>query len=255
MNHTQFFLRLPALLVATGALCALSGRAGAATTSIGVDFGTPSTVVASTDSAGVTGFAQTHWQAVTATPTNLALTDNTGAATTAKLTISGVVGFNGLGVTPSGTDEVLNRGQVSSGSNWSFTIDNIPYAGYSLLVYDLSFNTGLVQGVTVGGTTYYSSSPNPTGAGYIDNNAGTAFTYTQATSTLSASPTAGGDYMLFTGLSGTSLTVNIAKISGTGSGSVGAFQIIQTVPEPSTALLFAVSGATLLLRRRRAAAV
>jgi hypothetical protein len=130
----------------------------------------------------------------------------------------------------------------------TFTLANIPYASYSLLIYDLNSTTGRVQGITLGGTTYYSSSPVFNGAGYLDNNAGTPFTYTQATSTNIGTPTPVSDYVLFTNLTGGTQTVTISTT--TGNRTVSGFQIVAT-PEPGSALLLGTGALALLGFRRR----
>jgi len=242
----QLFAPVLPLIVAAG-LCARSTTAPAAT--IGVDFGGVGNTVAPTDSAGAPGFAQTNWNAITAIGTNLPLNDNTGAATTASLTFSFVtLGFMTANAT--GADERLYNGVAfNSSSDWSFTLSGIPYANYSILVYHLS-QAGDVRGATVGGTSYYSLSPNPTGVGYIDNNAGTPFAYNQATSNNPNVPGSVSDYALFAGLSGASQTVTISGFSGSNPRIVSAVQIVQ-VPEPSRALLLLGGLAMCFASRRR----
>jgi hypothetical protein len=104
------------------------------------------------------------------------------------------------------------------------------------VVYDLAaFQQA--QAITVGGTTFYSLSPNPIAAGYLDSNPATPFTYTQATSNNVEAPTPLSNYVLFTGLTGGSQTVSVQSPTGLGFRSVRGFQIVETVPEPSAALL------------------
>ena len=238
------------LLAAVSALGALSGGAEAA--SIGVDFGNATFPLVATDSAGAPGFEQTNWYAVSTLGTNIPLFDNTGAATTATLSLplSGVM-QTGISNPTAGADERLHRSYLRTtalGANYSFTLDNIPYASYSLLVYQLGTTSGQTTSITAGGTTYYLSNPLYSAPGYIDGEAGTPFLYTRATSTNSAAPTPLSNYVLFTGLSAASLTVDIDAISSS-NGHVGGFQII-AVPEPGSAALLALGALGLLARRR-----
>lgn len=60
-----------------------------------------------------------------------------------------------------------------------------------------------------------------------------------------------GNYVVFTGITGTSFTLNAGGTAGTAlRAPINGFQIIQ-VPEPTSALLVAL-GSLALLRRRRA---
>ena len=230
------------------ALPAPSARAA----SIGVNFVGSSSALDPTASAGATPYAQTHYNNVNLPSSGLVLDDNTGTPTTALLTAisSGSGGFT----TPvAGADEMLNVGAAATSNvSQSFTLANIPYSNYSLSVYDLGLGAGFVQGISLGNTTYYTSSPNPTGAGYLDDNNATPFTYTLGTSTSAAAPTANADYVLFTGLSGSTLTITETKTSGN-LALLPGFQIIQ-VPEPSTWALLgvgAVGAGVATMRRRR----
>lgn len=235
--------------------------------SLGVTFGNGSsyTTLDATDPAGVPAYAQTNWQNVNSTPTDLSLSDSTGAATTALLsaTTTGGNPFFGAplnGPNPvAGADERLNNGVfAANGGNSTVTLSltNIPYSAYSLLVYDLFINPGFVQSVSAGALTFYTSSPNPFSTGYLDNNAATPFTYTQGTGLTEATATANADYVLFPALTGSSLTFSVTSIGS--AARVSGFQIVNTgaaAPEPSTCALALVGGAGLLgavrSRRRR----
>jgi hypothetical protein len=226
--------------------------------SIGVNFGTNNGTLGSAAIAGASPFAQANFnniqQPFNATAFNL--NDNNGTATTASL-ICQNSGYAYIIITPAGADELLNsQCFIGDGTNnWSFTISGIPYAAYSLIVYDLA-SGGQRQGVNVEGTTFYSSSPFPVAAGYLDQNAATPFTYRQATSTVSTAPTLNSDYVVFTGLTGDSQTVNMIGFSASPTSFVMAtgFQIV-AVPEPSVTALGALGLVSLvLLKRRRSAA-
>lgn len=239
-THRRIKIKRALVLVAVVTLgLNIAARAG----SIGGNFTTYSIALAATDSAGAAAFAQMNWNNILSPPANFILHDDTGTATTATVTTSpGIASvllsgsyISGGGA---GADERLNMGAAAAGSSatdWSFTLNNIPYASYSLVVYDLSFLDGAVSGITAAGVTFFTSSPNSAGPGYIDDDPATPFTYTQSVSTDPAMPTPLSNYVVFAGLTGTSQTVAISRLSGIlPYGAVGGFQIVQTVPEPST---------------------
>jgi len=217
--------------------------------SIGVDFATSGIgQLNPTDVAGLPVDAQSHYNDVIATGSNIALVDSNGSATTATLTITSG-NFSIWASGPVGTDETLNTGFVGSSSGaLSFTLSGIPYASYSIVVYDMDQFSG--EGITIGSTTYYGGAvSNTTGTGYIDRNASTPFTYTQATSTSSGSPTAAETYTLFNGLSGATQTITATANGGT-QNAISGFQIVPT-PEPGSAGLFALGSVGMLARRSR----
>ncbi len=220
--------------------------------SIGVNLGgTSNGTLGPGDVAGVSPYAQSNYNNVSAAATNLILNDNTGAATTAMLTTTGANSFSIFtGNAIAGPDEILNNSRANStGTSWSFTLSGIPYGSYLIIVYDLQFATSAVVGISAGGTTYYTSSPTYNAPGYIDGNAATPFTYTQGTSTNPLAPTPMSDYVLFSGLTGSSVTVTIT--GGANATRISGFQIVQTIPEPSTWAMLLLGGAGLLAGARR----
>lgn len=238
-KHALFGLLSGLLLLAAGTTQTHAGL-------IGVNFGDYVPILPA-ESAGVV--PQTNWNNVT-TLTASGLLDNTGAATTTNLSISGAF-MKHIGTPVAHPDEALNAGQLvqTNGSNFSWTLSNIPYAQYNLYVYDQGIGPGHVQGITLsGGPTYYSSSP---GGGGFDNNSATPWIYTQATSTNSASPTLNSNYVKFAGLTASSLTVITSSLNNNFRLN-GGFQI-EAVPEPGTAVFgLACVGVAALRRRRRA---
>ena len=213
--------------------------------SIGVNFGGGNgtlDTLAPADLAGVPGFAQTNFNNL-GNQGGGALIDSNGTATGVNLAIPIGPG-SGAHNNVSGTDERLNSGFIFlTLGGFTMNLSGIPYSSYSLIVYDLN-STGEMQGISAGGLTYYSTSPNPTSAGFLDNNPATPFNYTRATSTSAASPTPLSDYALFTGLSGSNLTITATPVvAGPHASTVSGFQIVET-PEPSTglALLFGMVG-------------
>lgn len=224
----------------------LAARAG----SIGVNFGSTSMALAATDLAGVPGFAQVNWNNVSAAATGLVLNDSTGVATTAALTTTNT-SISLITSAVADPDEKLNSGRATciTTPSFSFAIASIPYASYSILVYDHQFASGSTVGITIGATSYYTQAPVYNAAGYLDNNASTPFIYTQGTSTSSSAPTPVSNYVLFTGLSGSSQTVVVNGLTTT-TPRVGGFQIIETVPEPATIAGIGIGIAALARRRR-----
>ena len=180
--------------------------------------------------------------------TNFALNNNLGLTTTALLTFTAGGTYSSVNatVTPAGGDEKLNAGFVFGSG--SFTISNIPFTLYSLYVYELNDAGGRVETTTLGGVSFFGASATPNDAGHIDQNAATPYSYVQSISTNVASPTVGGDYVLYSNLTGSSQTFTSAA---PGNGYVNGFQIVEAVPEPGSALY----GAGLLclagLRRAR----
>jgi hypothetical protein len=231
---------VPALL---GLMCLSSARASRAD-SIGINFSDnyPENDLAATTSAGVV--RQANWNNIGGySSTTGALNNNNGTATTTTLSYS-AVSTGEFYYAPATGDEQLNNGYILrlGTTPITFTLNSIPYSNYEIYVYNIA-RTGTQQKTTLGSTSYYSTSPNPTSSGYVDENAATPFTYTQATSTNSAAPTAGADYVRFTGLSGASQSFSVASLNNNSdnnyNGSVSAIQIVAT-PEPSTYALMAL---------------
>ena len=210
-------IRTGALALATLTLLAAAPAALRAQ-SIGVDFGdgTPASWLAATDSAGVSPFAQTNFNTLIF-PSNTALKDNAGAATTAVLNASNVSGGSIINST-AGTDEVLNSGTLFSrgGTPLTITVTNVPFAAYSLVVYDLATTAGFAQSITAGGASFFTLSPDRLGVGYLDHNAATPFTYTQGTGLSAATATANADYVVFPLLTGSTLTFSALATSSLG---------------------------------------
>jgi hypothetical protein len=208
--------------------------------SIGVHFsadGSPAFTLAAGTSAGVV--PQTNFNNITGSlGTGVALRNNNGAATNATLTF-GAGGINAFFATSVGGDETLNNSSVFSaaGNPSNFTLNNISYDRYDIYVYTLSFG-GANQQTTLGTTSFYGTSPVPNAPGYVDNNTATPYTYTQATSQVSYTP--GANYVRFSGLTGSTQSFSVTGLGG--AGSVGGFQIVQTVPtpEPSTYAMMAL---------------
>jgi hypothetical protein len=207
-------------------------------------------------SAGVV--PQTNWKNVTATTNSTTISstimnDNTGTPTTATFSVSGTsLGLGSVQTAAASTpgDERMMASNLSSNPTMTVSLANIPYAAYDLIIYNLPLFAGVKYTYTVGSTSYFGNSPSagPTSAGYVDNNSGTPFTFTQATSTNTLSPTLNSTYARFDGLSG---DINFIVTGGNGIAYLNGFQIIESVPEPSRAALLMTGLLALSARRSR----
>jgi hypothetical protein len=253
------FRRNPFSVAAAAALFLMSGIALA---DIGVNFDDPPgnnsvPPLAPTDVAGVGEYAQANYNNVWSQASNLVLNDHTGAATTATLTTTGAFFTSVATLTPAGTDETFNLGIAHSPNPWSWTVNNIPYPSYDIIVYvpggGLDREFGNWGGVSIGGTTFYTRPPLYNNPGYFDGDPETPFPYVGPGP---SNPGAeyGTNYVQFSNLTGSSQTISISQ-AGIWA-DVGGFQIVG-VPEPATG---ATLGAGLgivscgcLARRRRIA--
>jgi hypothetical protein len=233
-------------------LMALSSARASRADSIGINFtgNYAANVIDATTSAGVV--VQTNWNNLGGSSgTSGALNNNLGAATTTTLSYS-ASNVNQFQPNTAAGDEQLNNGYIKlDGTNpITLNLNNISYNTYDIYVYNLAgtnlAGTGTQLKTTLGSISYYSTSPNARSAGYIDENAATPYTYTQATSTSQASSTAGANYVRFTGLSGTSQSINVSSLNYSNfslSSAVGGIQVVNTTiatPEPSTYAMMAL---------------
>lgn len=225
--------------------------------------------LAPADSAGAV--AATGWQNILvpeATNSSLTLTDNHGNSAATLYIPNGIIGArNGSGfvtATPvasnwnSGlpTSETTQNKLYAAGSGFPNTyanemqFSNIPYANYSIYVY-----LGIQSGYSASAQIFAGAS-NTASQTYYAQNGGWDYgnpspnSYVQATSTDSANPTDGGNYVLFSGLTGSSQTIDVNYANAQDGVIVSGFQIVQAVPEPASMVLLG-AGALLLIPRRR----
>ena len=98
----------------------------------------------------------------------------------------------------------------------SVTFTNIPYANYSLYAYLTSPSPGVNGTASVGGPTYYFSTDAFSGGNFAG--------YTAITST-NSSNYAPGDYVVFSGLSGSSLTFSDSMANPSSAG-IAAIELV-----------------------------
>ena len=199
--------------------------------------------------AGIGGL--TNWNNVDANPDGTfgSLVDNSGSGTAASVTWSaqggGVWGDNtattdanaGVG------DAMLRRGYIDDNggdafSSVTFSVSGIAYATYDVVVYYSSGDgtNPQLQATNINGT---EMSPDP--AAGANNQYGTNPNW-DATNTVTFSSLSGASFSGF--------TVDRNTV-GTGRASIAGLQIVEIIPEPSSAALLGLGGLALILRRRK----
>ena len=193
---------------------------------IGVQFQGPGTALLPTDSAGLSTVAQTNWNVLTgASFSSVALSDSTGASTTA--TLSGSAGGTYWGGSSSASP--AGNSKLASGElfdTWpgapTLTVSNIPYAKYDVYLYAGIDATGRAETIGLtpsGGTQQFYSFTTETGG-----SAWTVATSTwNGTGTQPSLPSA--NYVHFTGLTSTSFTL---AWGAPGNGGLNGIQIVPT---------------------------
>jgi hypothetical protein len=229
--------------------------------SVGVNFAgggnntSPAVNLGPGETAGVVPQSNFNNVAGGAAGSGIALVNNTGAATGMVLAYTAGGNYSavgGLAIAPATGDEKLNTGFIFGSAN--VTVTGIPFTTYDVYVYELNDAAGRIETTTLVAPAlaqgpFFGSSATPTDAGHVDQNAATAYVYTQAVATAVASPTPNADYVRFTNLTGSTLNFTT---SATGNGFLNGFQIVQ-VPEPTGLALLVIGAAFPAVRRRRSA--
>ncbi|BDS07199.1 hypothetical protein NT6N_22390 [Oceaniferula spumae] len=118
----------------------------------------------------------------------------------------------------------------------SVTLDNINYTGtYDLYVYLGDDAGGRSASISLGGDTRSYTSQIFDGT-FVDASAGGGIA---------------GDYMLFSGLTGTSQTFQLGGVDNANRSGLLGFELVGTVPEPSSTAMLGLTGLGFILRRRR----
>lgn len=210
-----------------------------------------------TTAAGIGGY--THWNNVdargpitdpeTAGGTQGSLLDSSGTVTAVSVTWDaqggGVWGDATADTDANGGvgDAMIRRGYIDdnggdASSSITFSMSGITYANYDLIIYYSSGdgNNPQTQGANVGGNVI-----TPTAAAGANNQYGTNPNW-DSTNTVTFSNLSGASFSGFT------LDRNA---TGTGRASLAGIQIVEIVPEPSSAALLGLGGLALILRRRK----
>jgi len=221
---------------------ALPSGGGGGTNSIGMQFQGSGTALASTDSAGLSTVAQSHWNVLTgASFSSHALTDSSGANTTATLSGSanGTYWSGGSSAPPAGNAK-LASGELFNGwpGSPTLTVSNIPYANYDVYVYAGIDATGRAETVGLtpsgGAEQFYSFTTEGGGSAW------TAATSTwNGTGTKPSLPSA--NYVHYTGLTASSFTL---AWGAPGNGGLNGIQIVPVTPK-SIGVQFKGSGTAL----------
>lgn len=243
-------MRITHIFVSLLGLSASSLAAG----TISIDFnntGSSAWIIDGSETAGPVNVG--NWNTTsTASGTLNNLVDETGTATTASITWSSPNTWtSGEG---NGDPHIalshayLDDGPTGANNGPSITVSNIPFAVYR--VYGLFASGQNVGGVvqmvdfTVNGTAIFGSSVDAYGtvADNRTNNSGASWTEIDPDNSIV------GNYWTFD-TSGSTLTVTNGGRNGSARGSITGLQII-AIPEPSTSLLIALAGLSLLMVRK-----
>jgi len=229
----------------------LNGSPALAGNIIGIDFGTNGNLLGPSDTAGVTP-QQNFNQAPGAAGSVLNLIDSTGASTAADASYSGFTGTFDFASTSTPDRDLVNSAAYIRNSSLTpvLTVTDVPYVLYDVVVYSTQGGTTRDSLFNIGTQNIY----------FRDTQAAPPFD--QSSGTFAGDPAGNGNYMLFTGISGSSFTLNIQGLTGGGGlfqSGLGGIQIIDMsppAPEPSTAVLLGLGiAACSTLRRKRPASV
>ena len=266
-----------AAALAVTAFVALAGTASASMVSaIGVNISNYGNgKMATTDLAGAPGVRVDNWNNLTGASTNLhtanltsgSVVDNTGSVqptVSVSMVWPGNGGPVGMGSITSGGNDTNLYANVED--QWTptagtFTMSGLTYSNYDVYVYvyNDSANPGRGGSISIGSTTYWiatgaaAGNPTSSGTGYVIST-DTA----EVGGGSSALRNTVGNYVEFTGLSGSSFTASYLAsgvVNGGARLKIAGFQVVDTtaIPEPPVlGLVLAGALALLLVKRNKA---
>lgn len=218
--------------------------------SIGVNFSGGVNTIPASASPGIV--PAINWNNIAGTSgTNITLNDDTATATTTQLTFNAASLYNSFTVinTPNAATNTLYKSGLILNDGVAISLSGIPYSSYDLYVFASADTTATNQlSISNGTTTFYYASAGQHNSG--------ATALLQTTSTTSGSPTTGrAQYQLFSGLTGSSVTLTTGgSIPVVISNNIFGFQIVNTaqpVPEPSMIMGLVFFGGGLFAVSRR----
>lgn len=218
-------------------------------------------VIAPTTSAGAPSYAQINWNntpgtAQVGTPssandTMVNLTDSNGLVTTLDVTFTSAQTWgNNFGGTPTG-DQQLNGNGITDGTP-TVNVSQVPFSEYDVIVYFGNYDSrnATITLDELPGTV--TEEPGSITQRFVTMpNWNTFVAYDQISdAAISAGTRELGNYIVFSGLTGSSFKVTAS------TGGINGIQIVNTfvaIPEPSTMLLMGVAtcGMTFIRRSRR----
>ena len=158
--------------------------------------------------------------------------------------------------TSDGHHTLMNGGLDNGGGPQGWTIENVPYASYDVYIYYDGGSNG-----SRGGSMQIWDSDNSDAVLAAQSGYDTATfsgSYLQATGdgTDGAGQGLDTNYVKLTGLTASNIKIrSIADQLGGGDGTkrapMNGFQIVESVPEPSTTALLGLGGLALVFRRRK----
>ena len=176
--------------------------------------------------------------------------DSTGAVVSDfNYTIAGSTYYQAAGpgsTISAGDSKLFSTGYIGYGGGNTLVTITVPELfvsnGYDLYVY---FGTdGNKFGTGYKGSIELNSSGTPI---YLTQTASPTYNSTWQTSSSTVSPGSSANYIKFSGLTGSTATFNVKALPDWNCFGVMGFQIVSTVPEPSTMVLLSVGGIMLLL--------
>lgn len=201
-----------------------------------------------TEVAGAPGVRVSNWNTILKDEGVLVNPIYADGTTATGVTIApSDTGFINRGNSPSAGDEKLFNGVKDVTGSYSIGVTGLTFAVYDVYVYQRGESENRGGGFTIGSTTYYARglAANPTDdTGYVlstdeDISGGTV-----------ADQMAQGNYVKFSGLTGSDFTLNVQAYGDDITRSKIAGLQIVAVPEPATLGLVGLAGLGLLFARR-----